>query len=87
MAALATSTNDVHDFVLFQSPLLFRGGEVLRKGFSGFGFSLKISLKRVSRTQISKPEKASVHSNRTALLLTLSDTLCHLNVSPRSHSA
>ena len=31
MAALATSTNDVHDFVLFQSPLLFRGGEVLRK--------------------------------------------------------
>lgn len=42
VAALTVSSNDMHDFVLFQIPLLFRGGEVMGKSSSGFGFSLKL---------------------------------------------
>lgn len=78
MAALTVSSKD---FVPFQTPLLFRGREVLGKSSSGFGFSLKIYLKRVSR--ISKLEKTLVHSHGTALFLMLRDPFCHLNVSPR----
>ena len=83
VAALTVSSNDMQDFVPFQTPLLFRGGEVLERSSSGFGFSLKIYLKRVSRTHISKPEKTPVHSNGTALFLMLRDPFCHLNMSPR----